>query len=224
MKKLSIIGVFLLLVLSTHQVHADNLPEGCKPTYNFSPLSGVPCKHIPCSVGDLYNSETGKKCDQSITNNNQTQTMESTNTPSSNTTQTTSPVITNVIANNATGILTVTTDVPTTVKVDYIDFNSPLLPYNNPNISTPNNWNTRLPMFLSVVADPSKYVSYTDTTLSTDHEIPYKALTLQSGHMYCNMVTVTDANGNTGVQTLQGDSGSGVKTYSWNVDNVLIAK
>lgn len=251
MKKLAFLGVLLLVILSLQTAHAST---ECAPGDNFSAVTGLPCTtQKECAPGDLYNSKTGlpcsttflpgctstigysvttgSKCDGSTPLQALTQSI---NKLMANQTQPNNQVsdsqvntpfkITNVIANNSNQTLVVKTTVPSTLKVDYIDFNSSLFPYNDPNVSIDNNWNTRLPMFLNVVNNPANILSYSDNALANDHTVPFAKLSLQSGHMYAYMVTTTDENGNTAVQSLQGDTGSGIDTYSWNIDNVLIVK
>lgn len=63
MKKIYLIGAFLLLVLSVHQVHADPYPDGCTTTTKYSSTTGHACSvPMTCQPGDLYDSQTGQPC------------------------------------------------------------------------------------------------------------------------------------------------------------------
>lgn len=66
MKKLYILGVFLLLALSVHSVQASSYPDGCDATTKYSATTGHICVMSPtCQPGDLYNSQTGQPCETS---------------------------------------------------------------------------------------------------------------------------------------------------------------
>lgn len=247
MKKLAFLGVLLLVSLSFTSVHAAT---ECAKGDNFSARTGLPCTQSACAPGDLYSSKTGlpcsvglvpgclstagysvttgHKCDGSTpltTLITKIDNLMNTQTNTADSTIAETPLkISGILVSNNNQTLTVKTTVPTTVKLDYIDFNSSLFPYNDPNVAVANNWNTRLPMFLNVVNNPANIMSYGDKTLADEHTIPFSALSVESGHMYAYMITVADENGNSAVQSFPGDTGSGVETYNWNIDNVLIVK
>lgn len=62
MKKLAIIGAFLLLALPFTMAHADNLPEGCRAGDNYSATTGHPCTLPDCAPGDLFSAVDGHRC------------------------------------------------------------------------------------------------------------------------------------------------------------------
>lgn len=62
MKKLALLGVFLLVVLSIHTSYADTLPDGCTATTKYSSTTGHPCTLPDCAPGDLFSGLTGKPC------------------------------------------------------------------------------------------------------------------------------------------------------------------
>lgn len=62
MKKLAIIGAFLLLALPFTMARADSLPDGCRAGDNYSATTGHPCALPDCAPGDLFSAVDGHRC------------------------------------------------------------------------------------------------------------------------------------------------------------------
>lgn len=124
---------------------------------------------------------------------NNTSSVSNTGTQS---TQVTLPKITNqLIPNNRSQVFSIKTNVPTTVTIEYADYTA-MTAAQGPLFTGIGGQAEVLPLFIQWIADGSNVLLYTDSTLTTDHEIPYSALNLVPNDLYFTKVTVTDAIGN----------------------------
>lgn len=244
MKKLALLGVFLLLALSLQTAHAST---ACAIGDKFSSETGLPCTvSSTCAPGDLYSSETGlpcstaylpgcvstvgysvttgHKCDGSVSEQdlitkinqfmNQQSTQQNTQpaAPVDNSAVAPVPVINKSLPNNFGQVYIIKTNVPTTVTIQYVDQNA-LIAAQGPNFTGlatdtyPGGMRGLNELLISYLSNPDNVLTYTDTTLTTDHEIPYSTLNLIPNHSYDTKVTVTDENGNTANYSYQNSVG-----------------
>ncbi len=204
----------LVLMFSISHAHASN----CAPGDKFNSNTGLPCTFHECAPGDLFSSVTGKPCATLSVNQPTIMENQVTQSPSSESATVppvTLPIISSSHANNRNQTLSVKTNVPTTLTVEYFDY-SPIL-----NSVTPS-WSIMAPLILSAVSDPSQVSTYTDSALTADHEISYANFTLTPNDFYCYKVTATDANGNTAVQTFnQSWGGDNIGTFNWSFSDEI---
>lgn len=188
----------------------------CQPGDLFSSETGLPCSsnYLPgCLSTKGFSITTGNKCDGSSPLQQLTQSINALvqRTMTAGTAAVAPlqpsevpvmPTITKqLIPNNRAQVFSIKTNVPTTATIEYVD-ETALIAAQGPlftggsSATYVGGRNGMDGLLIPYIANPANVSTYTDTALTTDHEISYASLSLVPNDLYDTNVTVTDANGN----------------------------